>query len=74
MEGDLTRGMASGAASSAGSMLEQAATALFFGSFNPKYKKEDRKRMRYIQAKYAQAYGDGAGLQHFFEHYTLLIN
>lgn len=29
-----------------------------FPGFNPKYKKEDQKRMRYIQLKYAQAYGD----------------
>lgn len=28
--------------------------------FNPNYNKEDRRRMRYIQLKYAQAYDEGA--------------
>ena len=32
---------------------------MIFGSFNPNYKKEDRRRMRYIQLKYAQAYCTG---------------
>jgi hypothetical protein len=32
------------------------------GSFNPNYKKEDRRKMLYIQRKYSQAYqGDGSG-------------
>ena len=33
---------------------------VLFADFNPNYKKEDRKRMRYIQGKYAQAYGDSS--------------
>lgn len=59
----VTQGVASGLASSAGSAFESVLGAIFFGSFNPKYKKEDKRRMRYIQSKYSQAYGDGKKLQ-----------
>ena len=59
--------LAVGAASAAGTVAASAGSAAFsriageiFGSFNPKYKKLDRKRMRYIQSKYAIAYrGNG---------------
>lgn len=59
MEGDVTRGVISGVASTVGSSIEYAAVGLLFGGFNPKYKKEERKKIRYIQSKYAQAYGNG---------------
>jgi hypothetical protein len=32
--------------------------SLAFLAFNPNYSKEDRKRMRYIQTKFAQAYSE----------------
>jgi hypothetical protein len=54
----MTRGVASGVVSATGNALGEVATAIFWGSFNPKYSKEDQRRMRYIQAKYCQAYAD----------------
>lgn len=42
-------------------VTNQLVTSLFFGSFNKEYKQEDQKRMRYIQSKYAQAYGSKGG-------------
>jgi hypothetical protein len=60
--------IALGAAGAAGSVAASAGSAAFskiageiFGSFNPKYKKLHRQRMRYIQKKYARAYGGSAG-------------
>ena len=38
-------------------MVKAVITTLFYGSFNPEYKKMDQKRMRYIQKKYSLAYG-----------------
>lgn len=63
-------GMVEGAAASA--VAASASTAManvvthywLGGNFNPSWKKEDQKRMRYLQQKYALAYGDllsGAG-------------
>lgn len=56
--------VALGATAAVGSLAASAGSSAFskiagelFGSFNPKYKKLDRKRMRYIQNKYARAYG-----------------
>lgn len=49
---------ASSAANAAGSAAKEVAkglvNVLVYGSFNPEYSKEDQKRMRYIQQKYAQ--------------------
>lgn len=50
--------VAVGAASAAG-VAGTIVADLFFGGFNPNYSKEDRRRMRYIQLKYAQAYCTG---------------
>ena len=49
----------SGAASSVSRTVVNVASGLIFGSYNPVYKKKDRRRMRYIQQKYAQAYSAG---------------
>lgn len=59
------------ASASASNAVSHAISGLIFGcksiifllficllAFNPNYNKEDRKRMRYIQNKYAQAYSD----------------
>ena len=59
MEGNITRGIATGVVTSTGNAIGEIATAIFWGSFNPKYNKEDRRRIRYIQNKYCQAYGNG---------------
>ena len=48
-----------GAAAVSGKLASAAFTAIMFGSFNPTYKKENQKRMRYIQSKYARAYAGG---------------
>ena len=45
----------SAAASGVGSLV----SGILFGGFNPKYKKEHCKKIRYIQQKYAEAYGEG---------------
>ncbi len=37
----------------------QIITSILNGNFNPDYKKEARKQMRYIQQKYSLAYGGG---------------
>ena len=42
-------------------VTNQLVTSLFFGSYNKEYRIEDQKRMRYIQSKYAQAYGSQGG-------------
>lgn len=50
------------AASAVGSAAANGVGALvsgvLFGGFNPRYSKEHCKKMRYIQQKYAEAYGD----------------
>jgi hypothetical protein len=46
---------------SAGRYLANGVYSLVFGNFNPDYSKENQKRMRYIQQKYAQAYSDSGG-------------
>lgn len=51
---------AGGAASGVGRVAGAALSAIVFGSFNPGYKKENQRRMRYIQSKYAKAYAGGA--------------
>ena len=38
----------------------QVAMSFLNRSYNPKYKKSDRKKMRYIQQKYASAYEGGS--------------
>lgn len=45
----------SAAANGVGSLV----SGILFGGFNPKYKKEHCKKMRYIQQKYAAAYTEG---------------
>jgi hypothetical protein len=46
---------------SAGKYVASGVYGLIFGNFNPDYSKENQKRMRYIQQKYAQAYSDSGG-------------
>jgi hypothetical protein len=53
-------GLISGAAKGAGyTIASSAVLSYLMGTYNPHYKKQDRKRMRYIQRKYAMAYGGG---------------
>lgn len=47
-------GVAQGMAKTAAAEIVMNA---IFGNFNPTYNKESRRRMRYIQQKYALAYG-----------------
>jgi hypothetical protein len=44
--------------SAASTVVSQVIIRLLTGTFNPNYKKNDRRRMRYIQKKYAAAYRD----------------
>jgi hypothetical protein len=37
-------------------VISQVIIRIFNGTYNPAYKKEDRRKMRYIQKKYALAY------------------
>ena len=57
--------IASGGVSAAGSASSAVAShlisAILTGNFNPEYNKLHRKKMRYIQQKYALAYGGGQG-------------
>lgn len=46
--------VAGAAGSAAKELAKGLASAVLFGSFNPEYSKDDQKRMRYIQVKYAQ--------------------
>jgi hypothetical protein len=57
MDGGLAASATTGAASAAARVATSVVTTLLFGSFNPDYRKLDQKRMRYIQFKYALAYG-----------------
>lgn len=52
-------GMVTHAASSAAGGLASKMILSYFTGINPPYNKESRRRMRYIQQKYAQAYGAG---------------
>lgn len=52
-------GMVTHAASSAAGGLASKMILNYFTGINPPYNKESRRRMRYIQQKYAQAYGAG---------------
>ena len=52
-------GVGSGVTAVASTVVQSTISALIFGSFNPTYNKLNQKRMRYIQQKYAQAYGNG---------------
>ena len=45
------------ASSAVSSGIAAFVSGVIFGSYNPSYNKEDRRRIRYIQLKYAQAYG-----------------
>ena len=45
----------------AGSMVTKKVLNVVFGNFNPEYSKEDQRRMRYIQSKYAMAYAESGG-------------
>lgn len=58
--------MLAGAAVAAGgsavsTVISQVIIRIFTGTFNPAYKKEDRRKMRYIQKKYALAYQSTSG-------------
>ena len=46
---------------SVGKMVASSIYSSIFGGFNPDYSKDNQKRMRYIQAKYAMAYGAAGG-------------
>ena len=52
-------GMVTHAASSAAGGLASKMILNYFTGINPTYNKESRRRMRYIQQKYAYAYGSG---------------
>lgn len=59
-------GASASAAGAVGSAAASGVTSLvsgiLFGNFNPNYKKEHQRKMRYIQQKYAEAYGEsGSG-------------
>lgn len=50
-------GAAAGAgANAASAVISQIIIRIFTGTFNPTYNKENRRRMRYVQKKYALAY------------------
>ena len=58
--------MLAGAAVAAGgsamsTVVSQIIIRILSGTFNPSYSKEDRRRMRYIQKKYALAYQSESG-------------
>lgn len=53
-------GAASAVGSAAASGVGSLVTGILFGGFNPKYSKEHGRKIRYIQQKYAEAYGDSA--------------
>ena len=53
-------GAASAVGSAAASGVGSLVSGILFGGFNPKYSKEHCRKMRYIQQKYAEAYGDSA--------------
>jgi hypothetical protein len=57
--------MLAGAAVAAGgnaasAVISQIIIRIFTGTFNPAYKKVDKRRMRYIQKKFALAYQSGS--------------
>ena len=43
----------------ASTLATQIIIRIMNGNFNPNYKKEDRRRMKYIQKKYALSYQSG---------------
>lgn len=50
----------SAASSAASSVFSQVLVSILFGNFNPEYNREARRRMRYIQQKFAMAYSSSA--------------
>ena len=47
------------ASSTASQVFSNVLLSIVLGNFNPNYSKENRRRMRYIQQKYALAYDGG---------------
>lgn len=56
----LTGAAVAASSNAVSSLASQVILRILMGSFNPNYKKEDRRKMRYIQRKYSLAYQSGS--------------